>query len=256
MKKIVSVVVTAALAAALLAACGSEKAASVESAAAESVPASSVVESEAAVEAVEQTAVYNVTNTTGETVTEVYLYEAGSEEKGENYAGEGLAADASVKIERTASSEEAGDKKFILEFTTESGATQKYEKVGFEVVAIDLLSVDAAAGATPIAFSDPEQNAEYTVKNTTGETVTELYLYVTGSEDKGENFAAEGLAADAEVVLTKNVPFSKAVNTKYTLEFTTESGATQKYEKVGFEVVTLSLLSVDAAAGATPVQFS
>ena len=260
MKKMYSVVIAAALAATLLAGCGADSAAPAESAPAESAAASSeaVVESEPAAEAAEeQTAVYNVMNGTGETVTELYLYPVGTEDKGENYAADGLAADASVKLTRTAASAaEADATKFVLEFTTESGAVQHYDSVGFEVVTLNLLSVDAAAGATPIQFSDPEQQAQYQVTNTTGETVTELYLYPVGAEDKGENYAADGLAADASVTLERTAPFSKAETTKYVLEFTTESGSTQHYDSVGFEVVAINLLSVDAAAGATPIQFA
>ncbi len=46
---------------------------------------------------------------------------------------------------------------YVLEFTTESGDTQSFDTLSYEVAPISLLSVDAAAGATPISFTAPEQ---------------------------------------------------------------------------------------------------
>ena len=93
-----------------------------------------------------------------------------------------------------------------------------------------------------------------TVYNTTGENVTELYLYVAGSEDKGENLAADGLADGDSVVLT--LPEDADKSAEYVLEFTTEGGDTQSFDTLGYEVAPISLLSVDAAAGATPISFT
>ena len=93
-----------------------------------------------------------------------------------------------------------------------------------------------------------------TVYNTTGENVTDLYLYVAGSEDKGENLAADGLADGDSVVLT--LPEDADKSAEYVLEFTTESGDTQSFDTLSYEVSPISLLSVDAAAGATPISFT
>ena len=93
-----------------------------------------------------------------------------------------------------------------------------------------------------------------TVYNTTGENVTELYLYAVGSEDKGEDLAADGLADGDSVVLT--LPEDADKSAEYVLEFTTEGGDTQSFDTLGYEVVPISLLSVDAAAGATPISFT
>ena len=93
-----------------------------------------------------------------------------------------------------------------------------------------------------------------TVYNTTGENVTELYLYVAVSEDKGENLAADGLADGDSVVLT--LPEDADKSAEYVLEFTTESGDTQSFDTLSYEVAPISLLSVDAAAGATPISFT
>ena len=113
----------------------------------------------------------------------------------------------------------------------------------------------SAAASSEAASSEAEvESAEYTVYNTTGENVTELYLYAAGAEDKGENLAADGLADGDSVVLT--LPEDADKSAEYVLEFTTESGDTQSFDTLSYEVAPISLLSVDAAAGATPIAFT
>lgn len=117
-------------------------------------------------------------------------------------------------------------------------------------------SVASSVAASSEATSSEAavEPAEYTVYNTTGSTVSELYLYVAGSEDKGENLAGEGLADGENVVLT--LPEDADQSAKYVLEFTTEDGTTQSFDTLSYEVAPISLLSADAAAGATPIAFS
>ena len=117
-------------------------------------------------------------------------------------------------------------------------------------------SVASSVAASSEAASSEAavEPAEYTVYNTTGSTVSELYLYVSGSEDKGENLAADGLADGDSVVLT--LPEDADKSAEYVLEFTTESGDTQSFDTLSYEVAPISLLSADAAAGATPIAFS
>ena len=111
-----------------------------------------------------------------------------------------------------------------------------------------------AASSEAASSEAAVEPAEYTVYNTTGSTVSELYLYVAGSEDKGENLAGEGLADGENVVLT--LPEDADQSAKYVLEFTTEDGTTQSFDTLSYEVAPISLLSADAAAGATPIAFS
>jgi hypothetical protein len=94
------------------------------------------------------------------------------------------------------------------------------------------------------------------VYNTTGSTVTDLYLYEVGAEDKGDNLAGEGLADGDSVVITRDVEADKQADVTYVLEFTTEDGQTQAFETLHYETTPLSLKSVDAAAGATPIAFA
>ena len=121
-------------------------------------------------------------------------------------------------------------------------------------VASSAAASSEAASSEAASSEAAVEPAEYTVYNTTGEKVTELYLYEAGSEDKGENLAADGLADGESVVLT--LPEDAAQDGTYVLEFTTESGDTQSFETLHYEVTPISLLSVDAAAGATPISFA
>ena len=127
--------------------------------------------------------------------------------------------------------------------STASSAAASSEAASSEVASSEVASSEAEA-----------TSAEYTVYNTTGSKVTELYLYDAGSEDKGENLAADGLADGDSVVLT--LPEDADKSAEYVLEFTTEGGETQSFDTLSYEVAPISLLSVDAAAGATPISFT
>ena len=118
-------------------------------------------------------------------------------------------------------------------------------------------STASSVASSAAASSEAEAaSAEYTVYNTTGTKVTELYLYDAGSEDKGENLAGEGLADGESIVITRDVEADKQGDVVYVLEFTTEDGSTQAFETLHYEVAPISLKSVDAAAGATPISFT
>ena len=152
-------VVAAALALAVgMTACGSSSSSTAASSTASSVASSVAASSEAASsEAAVEPAEYTVYNTTGSTVSELYLYVAGSEDKGENLAGEGLADGESIVITRDVEADKQADVVYVLEFTTEDGNTQSFDTLHYEVAPISLKSVDAAAGATAIAFEAPQK---------------------------------------------------------------------------------------------------
>ena len=59
-------------------------------------------------------------------------------------------------ITRDVEADKQADVTYVLEFTTEDGQTQAFETLHYETTPISLKSVDAAAGATPIAFAAPE----------------------------------------------------------------------------------------------------
>ena len=141
-----------------LTACGGSSSTAASSTASSAAASSVAASSEAASSEAAESAEYTVYNTTGSTVSELYLYEAGSEDKGENLAGEaGLADGENVVITRDVEADKQGDMTYVLEFTTEDGSTQSFEPLHYETTPISLKSVDAAAGAPPIAFAAPEQ---------------------------------------------------------------------------------------------------
>ena len=118
-------------------------------------------------------------------------------------------------------------------------------------------SSEAASSEAASSEAAEPTTAEYTVYNTTGSAVTELYLYDAGSDEKGDNLAGENGLADGEnIVITRDVEADKQSDVTYVLEFTTEDGQTQSFETLHYEVAPISLLSVDAAAGATPIAFT
>lgn len=124
-------------------------------------------------------------------------------------------------------------------------------------VASAAASSEAASSEAAASEAAEPTTAEYTVYNTTGSTVTELYLYDAGSDEKGDNLAGENGLADGEnIVITRDVEADKQSDVTYILEFTTEDGQTQSFETLHYEVAPISLLSVDAAAGATPIAFT
>lgn len=141
-----------------LTACGGSASTAASSTASSAAASSVAASSEAASSEAAESAEYTVYNTTGSTVSELYLYEAGSEDKGGNLAGEaGLADGENVVITRDVEADKQGDMTYVLEFTTEDGSTQSFETLHYETTPISLKSVDATAGATPIAFAAPEQ---------------------------------------------------------------------------------------------------
>lgn len=119
-------------------------------------------------------------------------------------------------------------------------------------------ATEAAEETTAAAEAESEEagSAVYTVKNTTGSKVTDLYLYEAGSKEKGENLAAEGLADGETVTITRDEDADKQKEIKYTLEFTTEDGTTQHFDTLSYETVGIDLKSADAASGATPIAFT
>ena len=192
------------------------------------------------------TGTYTLYNVTGEKLTELYLYETGSD-KGENHIPDGMKNNKKLVLTYDA----AADAALTLEYVTESGVSAKFETLRIEEVPIAMQSVDATSGATPIRFGVPEDTGSYKLVNTTGTTVSELYVYLNGGE-KGENLAGSGMEDGASVDFTITAP----VDASLTVEFTTEADGTKTFETLHIENVTVNLLAADAMSGATPIQFA
>lgn len=123
-------------------------------------------------------------------------------------------------------------------------------------------TAETTATTTPSASAEAEEvvtEGNYTVTNNTGETITDLYIYETGSEDKGTNYAEGGLADGESVTIHTSVDEDNAENYAQTIEYTTESGRTEnKFETLHLEDANLSLLAEDADSytSATPFAFT
>lgn len=136
----------------------------------------------------------------------------------------------------------------VTEAATTAAATEEASEATTEAA-----SAEETTEATAEAESEEATSAVYTVKNTTGAKVTDLYIYEVGSADKGENYAADGLADGETVTITRDEDAEKQKEVKYTLEFTTEDGTTQHFDTLSYETVGIDLKSADAASGATPI---
>lgn len=141
-----------------LAACGASSSVAASTAASSAAASSAAASSEAAASSVltgEQTATYTLYNTTGDTIKELYFYENGAD-KGENLAGDGMADGATLEVVQKADASVMDSKVYTIEFVAADGNTYTFDTLHFETVPVSLLSADAAAGATPIAFSEPQ----------------------------------------------------------------------------------------------------
>ena len=104
------------------------------------------------------TGTYTFFNRTGETVTELYLVDTLTGEKGPNYAGTGIADGAGYVITRTVTAEEIeAGYSMTIAFKTEGGYEAQFATLHIETVPITLPAQDALTGATPIVFKAPEQ---------------------------------------------------------------------------------------------------
>ena len=104
------------------------------------------------------TGTYTFYNKTGEKVTELYLIDNLTGEKGTNYAVNGFEADAVWVITRTVSAEEIeAGYSMTVAFKTEGGYEGKFETLHIETVPITLLAQDALTGATQISFFAPAE---------------------------------------------------------------------------------------------------
>ena len=105
-----------------------------------------------------QTGTYTFYNKTGDVVTELYLINNLTGEKGTNYAVNGFAADAKMTVTRTASAEEmAAGYSMTVSFKTAGGYEAQFMTLHIEAVPITLLSADALTGATTISFFAPAE---------------------------------------------------------------------------------------------------
>ena len=117
----------------------------------------------------------------------------------------------------------------------------------------------ATTETTETTEAAEDVTGEYKIVNMTGEKLTELYVYDTGSADKGENYAGDGLADGDSVTVSKGTfKAEEAEGKAYTLEFKTESGyGSDAFQTLHVETVTMNLLpEADVTSAATPFEFA
>ena len=170
---------------------------------------------------------------------------------------DGLAAGEIIVLEYSIPAGEDGSHRLTLSFKTEGGYEAAFQTLSIEEAPVTLLAADAMTGATPIAFAAAQQTGTYTVYNKTGEKVTELYIFLTGAEDKGENLAGEeGLAADASAELTKSI--DKILDGSHAPDPVLQDRGRIRscLHDLSIEEAPITLLAADAMTGATPISFS
>lgn len=229
MKKILSLV----LALALLISCG-------------------VVLAEEAADTDLQVGHYTIINKTGEGIVQFVLTD---NVKGDSITSdfkEGpLPADELFEITFAIGAEEEGEHRLTLSFTTESGKTGEFKTLSIEDVSIELLDVDAVAGATPIKFGSAMNTGTYTIINKTGVEVTD----VTIKDNKdGAAFGIVTMAPDQENTLAFGIDAKEDGEHRLTLSFVAD-GKEYSFPTLSIEDVTIELLAVDAMTGATPIKF-
>ena len=94
----------------------------------------------------------------------------------------------------------------------------------------------------------------------TGEVVKELYMYPTGSSDKGANLIDGARNPDGEQTIEytsvpENLIHEDGSIGRFTLEFTTESGYNAAFTTLSYEVAPIQLISADMVSGATKIKF-
>ena len=217
--------------------------------------------------AVKATRTYTLQNAMDSVVTELYVYPSSGTEKGENLAGDGLVRGEQVKVTVTG---------YMLH-------TENEDKVVY------LVGVDGVSSATPLSFSvsnlpdgdesalieeaivpgpqedTPETRGEvkatrtYTIQNAMENTVTELYVYPSDSDNRGENLAGDGLESGESVEVTVTGYMLRTENeTLYTIEYVAGNKLyghrSLHVEDLLFETP-INLVGVDGVTSATFVSF-
>ncbi len=242
---------------------------------------------------VKATRTYTLQNATDETITELYVYPTETGEKGENLAGDGLVRGEQVQVTVTGYMlHTEKETLFTVEFVA-GEQTYTHTTLHVEDQLIDkvvyLIGADGVSSATALSFSfsnlpdndetalqeeaikpapqedTPETRGEvkatrtYSIENAMDETVTELYVYPTENENKGENLAGDGLIPGETVQATLTGYMLHTENeTLYTIEYVagdqTFSHTTVHVEDLLFDTP-IYLVGVDGTSSATAVSF-
>ena len=242
---------------------------------------------------VRATRTYTLQNAMDSVVTELYVYPSDGTSKGENLAGDGLVRGEQVYVTVNGYMlHTENETLYTVEFTAD-GQSYRHTTLHVEDLLNDkviyLVGMDGVSGATPLSFSTsnlpgedesalveeaivpapaedtPETRGEvkatrtYTLCNNMDETITQLYVYPTGSAERGENLAGDGLESGETVRVTVTGYMLHTENeTLYTIEYATEKKfyghRTLHVEDLLFDTP-INLIGTDGVSGATFVSF-
>ena len=106
----------------------------------------------------------------------------------------------------------------------------------------------------PAAKEEVATEGHYTVSNVSGKTITDLYFYKTGSEEKGTNYAEGGLEKGATITVDITVDEAEAEGYAMTVEYVAEDGtSTVVFDNLHLEEANMYLKpAADVEGGATP----
>lgn len=191
---------------------------------------------------------YQIFNSLGEKITELYLYETGKD-KGSNRVGDnGLEKGGYIIL----TAEGTETTKLTLEYIAESGDTGKIESLRIEEVPVNILAPDARTGPTVVEFIKAKGEGVYDIYNLTGGTVTELYVFESGT-DPEENYAGEdGIPSDGYV----QVVVSSSMDKTWCIEFKADNGEEGKYEHLAITHTPISLLAKSDRKEKAPISFT
>ena len=214
-------------------------------------------------EAAVQIGVYYVENQTGDIVNFLSITDnVTGESMSMTYpAEEGIENGGSAVMSFAIDANEDGHHRLTFTFKTVGGYEASFNTLSIEEVGITLLAADALTGATPIAFTEPakSQTGTYTIRNTTGSTVTELTLTDNVTGATVSYIPENGLQDGESIDVSFGIPESEDGNHRLTLHFTIQDSEDHftglSFDTLSIEEVTIELLSVDAASGATPIRF-
>ena len=226
-------------------------------------------------------------------MTELYVYPSSGTEKGENLAGDGLVRGEQVKVTVTGYMlHTENETLFTVEYVAD-GQTYAHKTLHVEDLLKDkvvyLVGIDGVSSATPLSFSvsnlpdgdesalieeaivpgpqedTPETRGEvkatrtYTIQNAMENTVTELYVYPSDSDNRGENLAGDGLESGESVEVTVTGYMLRTENeTLYTIEYVVGNKLyghrSLHVEDLLFETP-INLVGIDGVTSATFVSF-
>ena len=117
-------------------------------------------------------------------------------------------------------------------------------------------AVSAATSGNAASTAAVEATKTYTLVNAMDADVTELYVYKTGSAEKGDNLATTAMKKGDTVDVDVTGFMDGENKTKYTIDFTAD-GKNYKFETLSVEDLpsTISLIGPDNTTGATPIRF-